>query len=290
MCKISVIIAVNNAEDYIAESIESVLNQSFKDFELIIIDYGSTDNTFSIIHSYSYKDKRIHLIENGSDYIQSLNLGLKLSKGKYIVRMNSDDLMHIDKLKLNHSTMEEFPEITVCSSWVTIIGERINRRIYDENISGLIQLPLIQMILNDTTFNVSSIIRKSFITEHHLFYKEYTHAEDYKLLAEIANLNGTFYMESQPLLYGRINDTKISRKQRLEKLQAISKIKKEILYSLCNKNEAYPALVSLCNAYFELAHQELVSEDEVYKILHSLFLNNKIKQIVTAKEFFDEAF
>ena len=80
--EISVLMPVYNAEKYVAEAIESTLKQSFQDFEFLIIDDGSTDNTLSIIRSY--KDQRINVITNEHNLVQSLNLGLKEAKGKYI--------------------------------------------------------------------------------------------------------------------------------------------------------------------------------------------------------------
>lgn len=266
--------AVCNDEDYLAESIESILRQSFEEFELLIIDYGSTDNTKAIIRSY--RDERIYLID-GCDYIQSLNIGLKAAKGKYFVHMNSDDIMHVDRLKLHYSTMEEFSEITVCNSWTIIFGKNMNRRIADECAAGVIGKPLLKMIDNDIIFNNGSMVRHSFMTEHQLVYENYAYAEDFKLSVEIAKLGGAFYMETQPLLYKRMTDTKISRKQRSEKLRSISKIKREILGSLCGKNEAYPVLAAVCNSYFELASQELVSDKGMFEALHSLFIKNANK-------------
>ena len=114
MSSISVVMSTSNAKVYIAESVESVLKQSFSDFELIVISDSSTDNNIkSIINSYH--DKRIRLIDNDHDYIQSLNSGIRASKGKYIALMNAGDIMHADRLKIQYSIMEEFPDITVCS-------------------------------------------------------------------------------------------------------------------------------------------------------------------------------
>jgi len=155
-----------NAEDTIAESIESVLKQSFQNFEFIIVNDGSTDNTRSIINSYN--DKRIRLIDNEHDTVQSLNIGLKVSTGKYIARMDAGDIMHIDRLKLQHSIMEEFPEITICSCWETVFGKKMPKRIVEQQLSGLVELPLVQLLLNDERINPVYTIRKSFIVEHNL--------------------------------------------------------------------------------------------------------------------------
>jgi glycosyltransferase involved in cell wall biosynthesis len=263
-----------NAEKTIAEAIESVLKQSFPDFEFIIVSDGLTDNIRSIISSYD--DKRIRLVGGDQDQIQSINSGIKASTGKFIAFMDADSLMHVDRLKIQHSMMEEFPEITICSSWETVFGKNIPQRITRQKISGWMEFPLAQLLIEDITVNHAYMVRRSFIETHVLLYKNCERAENFKFWVEIAKLNGGFYIDSQPLVYRRIDDTKISGKHRLEKLQSISKIKKEILYFLCNKfQETYPALVSLCNSYYELLDQKLVSEDDILTLFHSLFIKNK---------------
>lgn len=88
---ISVCIPVYNASRYLCECIDSILSQSFVNFELLVVDDGSTDDSVEIIRSYS--DSRIRLIENKHDYIGSLNLLLQEARGKYIARMDADDVM-----------------------------------------------------------------------------------------------------------------------------------------------------------------------------------------------------
>ena len=86
--KVSVLISVYNGEYYLKEAVDSILNQTFRDFEFIIIDDGSTDNTNHIIKSYS--DFRIRLIENEKNIglTKSLNRGIDLCRGEYIARMD----------------------------------------------------------------------------------------------------------------------------------------------------------------------------------------------------------
>lgn len=88
---ISICMPVYNASRYLRDCIDSILSQSFTDFELLIVDDGSTDDSVEIIRSYS--DSRIRLIENKHDYIGSLNLLLQEARGKYIARMDADDVI-----------------------------------------------------------------------------------------------------------------------------------------------------------------------------------------------------
>ena len=126
--KISVIMAVYNAEKYIDESIKSTLNQTFKDFEFIIIDDCSTDNSLYIIKKYREKNRRIVLISNKKNIglIRSLNKGLKIARGKYIVRIDADDISLPDRFKIQFNYLEERPEIFLVGSSAYIIDEEDN--------------------------------------------------------------------------------------------------------------------------------------------------------------------
>ena len=275
MSAISIVMTAYNAEETIAEAIESILNQSFTDFEFIIVNDGSTDSTRSIIGSYD--DKRIRLIDNEHDYIQSLNTGLKASTGKYIARMDADDISHIDRFKLQYSIMEESPEITVCCSWMFMFGEKAPSKIFEQNISGIIESPLVQLFLDDFIINPTAMIRNSFVKEHNLLYENYMCAEDYKYWVDVAMFNGVFYVDSQPLVYKRVADSQITIKYRDIQIETTSKIKKEIIHALCHENKECPALMSLCNAYYELLDQKLISESGIVLTLYSLFMQNKDK-------------
>ena len=103
---ISVILPVYNCEKYIRDSIQSILDQVFNDFELIIINDGSTDNTFGIIKSFS--DDRIILVNQVNHGLTfSLNVGLSLAKGKYIARMDADDISLPDRFKKQVNFLSE---------------------------------------------------------------------------------------------------------------------------------------------------------------------------------------
>ena len=92
--KVSVLMPAYNVEKYVGEAIESILNQTFKDFEFIIINDGSTDNTPKIIKEYAKKDKRIKFIDNKKNkgFIASLNECLDNATGEYVAKMDSDDI------------------------------------------------------------------------------------------------------------------------------------------------------------------------------------------------------
>ena len=115
--KVTVLLPVFNGERYLAEAIESVLNQTFQEFELLVFNDGSTDRTSEVVKSY--KNSRIRLINNHSNLglIKTLNRGLKLAKGKYIARMDADDIMLPKRLELQSRYLDTNGHICVIGSW-----------------------------------------------------------------------------------------------------------------------------------------------------------------------------
>lgn len=122
MIAITVLMAAYNAELYIRESIESVLYQSFTDFELIIINDGSSDNTENII--CSFKDRRIRCFSQvNAGLAKSLNKGLHLAKGKYVARIDADDICYKHRLSEQFFFMESNPDYVICGSFADVIDE-----------------------------------------------------------------------------------------------------------------------------------------------------------------------
>lgn len=116
--QISVILPAYNAEKYLHDAIDSILNQTYTNFELIILNDGSTDKTEEIILSYS--DPRIRYVKNKQNLklIKTLNKGIELAKGKYIARMDADDISLPNRFQVEYDFMESNPNISACSSKV----------------------------------------------------------------------------------------------------------------------------------------------------------------------------
>ncbi len=122
--ELSIIIPVFNREKYIEETVLSLLAQSFDDFELIIIDDGSTDNSLRIINSF--RDPRIKIIENyqNKGIVYSRNAGLKLAKGNFIAPFDSDDIALPDKFEKQIKFLKENPDFGMVGSWVKLIDSK----------------------------------------------------------------------------------------------------------------------------------------------------------------------
>ncbi len=122
MPKVSVIMPVYNGEKYLREAVDSILSQTLADFELIIIDDGSTDKTAEIVNSY--QDARVIYIknENNLGISRSLNRGLELAQGEYIARMDADDISLPTRLEKQIDYMERHPQIVVCGTRLSLFG------------------------------------------------------------------------------------------------------------------------------------------------------------------------
>ena len=174
---VSVLMSAYNAEKYVGEAIESILNQTFKDYEFIIIDDASTDKTLSQIKNYT--DNRIVIIQNEKNLklAASLNKGLRIAKGKYIARMDADDISDLTRLEKQFDFLERYPEIDICGTAMQLFGNEKGTRYYrrkDKEIKA-------GMIWAGTISHGTVLMRHDKIIKHKLFYDETFHVgQDWK--------------------------------------------------------------------------------------------------------------
>ncbi|MDA3838912.1 MAG: glycosyltransferase, partial [Candidatus Delongbacteria bacterium] len=178
--KISVIMSVYNSEKFLREAIDSILDQSFSDFEFIITDDCSTDNSLKILKEYSIKDDRIVLLKNSENIglTKNLNRMLDIAKGKYIARMDADDISLSNRFEMQFDFMENNPEIGVLGSNIRYFGmiDRITNHPLEHNEIkvGL----LFKCVMN----HPSIIFRKEVIDKHNFRYDEnFKISQDYEL-------------------------------------------------------------------------------------------------------------
>lgn len=264
---------VYNGEEYIREAIKSVLEQSFEDFELIIIDDGSTDGTKGIIRSFD--DKRIKLIENRHDFIGTLNMGLQRSTGKYIARMDADDIMHPDRLKIQYAIMEEEPEITVCGSWMQLWGKEINQTHIVQTVNGKIENPLLALLKQNVIFHPTVMLRRSFIESHSIVYRNVPLAEDYDMWIAIALQQGVFYVESQALLYYRISKKQVSVVNKEAQYESSLQLRLKVLSHLFERNSQYSELSLLSAMLKQCGNDSLIMKEDILSFCHSIFSYNE---------------
>ncbi len=125
MPKVSVVMPVYNGEEYLPEAMESVLNQTMRDFEFIIVEeFGNSSECHGILERYAAQDRRIKLIQNTSrlGIAESLNVGLQASSGEYIARMDGDDISGLDRFQVQSAFMDLYPDIDICGIIPTVIN------------------------------------------------------------------------------------------------------------------------------------------------------------------------
>ncbi len=236
---VSVVMSCYNRKDYIAESIESILNQTYSDFEFIILDNASTDGTSDIIKDFASKDKRIVYIQNEKNkgLITNLNTGLSLARGKYIARMDDDDISYITRFQKQIEFMDSHPDIAVCGTYIETFGE--------ENVDPWVKdsdSDILAILINffNPMCHPTVMIRKSFLTEHNLSYNlEDLYAEEYGLWKEIIIHKGKLANIPEVLLKYRTHKKRLSSENSTAKIQTKNalKIKKELLSRFFNKKE-----------------------------------------------------
>ena len=197
--KVTVLMPVYNGEKYLKKAIESILNQTFKNFELLIIDDGSMDSSVEIIKSYA--DPRIKLIHNDKNLNlpESLNKGIDIAQTEYIARMDADDISLPHRLETQVKFMNENPNIDVCGSFVKRLDKQ--RQIIwkfpteDSHIkAGL----LFKCCLSHPTI----MMRTSSIKKYNLYYSvDYIKCEDYEFWARASEFLNFANIEDPLLLY-----------------------------------------------------------------------------------------
>lgn len=197
MPKISVVMPVYNGEKFLREAIDSILNQTFSDFEFIIINDCSTDETEQIIKSYD--DKRIVYVKNDNNMgvAASLNRGFDLAKGEYIARMDADDISLPQRFKAQTEFMDNNPDIAVCGCETELFGDTDKKDTY--TVFGRENMK-INLLFSSCLCHPAVMLRRSVIEKEHYRYDNYfDKLEDYELWTRIIlkydfdNIHGVYF-------------------------------------------------------------------------------------------------
>ncbi|MCM1294201.1 MAG: glycosyltransferase family 2 protein [Muribaculaceae bacterium] len=250
MPKVSVLMPAYNSAKYISVAIDSILNQTFTDFELIIINDGSTDNTAEIVHKYT--DTRIKFIDNTQNQglIAVLNQGLDLCAGEYIARMDSDDISMPERLAKQVAYMDANPDVCVVGAWIQMFGDKNKQIKYPESVKLFDLLIYGSQVAHPTSMLRTSVLRKNNIR----YDSAYLHAEDYGLWATLAKY-GKIHNLQQVLLKYRYHKSSVSVLHHQTQMQNANLVRKNILKPLLSNQADADKIVSLTtelNQYFYL--------------------------------------
>lgn len=179
--KVSVIMSVYNGMPYLKEAVKSILNQTYKNLEFIIVNDASADSSWEYLKSL--KDKRIKLIKNKKNLglAKSLNIALRQAQGDFIARMDADDISLPRRFQEQLKFLVKHPAIDICGSWVDLIDEK--GRIIGEKKFPLKDEEIKRVLVRfNPMIHPTSMGKKSFFTQLQGYREEYDGAEDYDLL------------------------------------------------------------------------------------------------------------
>jgi hypothetical protein len=219
---VSVVMSVFNGERFLREAIDSILSQTFRDFEFIVINDGSTDGTASILESYAKSDARVRVYyQESKGLIESLNRGCSLAQGKYIARMDADDIAVKDRLMCQVTFMEEHPEVGVLGGaveYVDATGKLLLTSYLPSEDSDIRSV-----LLCDVPFaHPTVLIRKEIFRSVGGYRRAFQDAEDFDLWLRIAERCKLANLKAVVLKY-RIHPEQVScRKLRQQVLSVLA--------------------------------------------------------------------
>lgn len=259
---ISVVMSVYNGNNFLEEAILSILNQTLTNFEFIIIDDHSTDNSLEIIHSYKLIDDRIKILRNDTNLglARSLNKGIKLAKGEVIVRMDADDISLKDRLKYQYDYIKKNKNCIILGTNYHIIDE-FGNYIYTSN-QALNNKEIKSKLPYQCPFMHPTIMFRKYINGVIVQYPDFPIAQDLFLYNKLSK-NGEFCNLKDTLLNYRLTPDASTRRN--------SKAKKIIVEAL----EYYNKNKNISESYKRLINENLKHTKKEYKKYNYYLLLSK---------------
>jgi glycosyltransferase involved in cell wall biosynthesis len=240
---VTVLMSVYNGEWYLGEAIGSILNQTFSDFEFLIINDASKDHSREII--LSYPDPRIRLIDNEANIglTRSLNKGLEIARGKYIARMDADDISMPERLNKQVRFMEDNPEIHVLGSWAWVIDE--NGKITGE-LKTLTDFDMlfVEVFLSNPIVHSSTLMRTHFVKKIGGYDERFERTQDYDLWVRVIANGGKILNVPKFLLKYRNHLENVSTKKSKQQ-EDLAQLAIKNAYQLILKQDVNPDTISL---------------------------------------------
>lgn len=230
---VSILLPCYNAENYISEALESLINQTYKHLEIILINDGSTDNTMSICEEYAKKDERISIFVNDQNMglIYTLNKAVTLAKGEFIARMDADDISHPNRIERQVQYLEQHDSIS-------ILGTRASASWKELATAPFFYLQPETIALTaylKQPFFHGSVMARAPVFKENQYSMEYPHSEDFELWLrlidqghQVANLNEVLYIY-------RKNESGVSQSNEIAQMQSHAKASKKYLEKLLHE-------------------------------------------------------
>ena len=295
---ISVIVPVYNVEKYLNRCIDSILNQTFKQTEIILIDDGSTDNSSIICDEYCDRYENIKVIHKKNNRVAAArNDGIKIATGKYIALVDSDDWIDPNMLEEMYNKAEEFhTDITMCDfrkvgveSEYTI-SQPIREGYYDRNMIESELFPCLIMFENiefpPTISNWTCLFRREFLIENGLFYDKDIHYCEDSIFGSKAmyNANGFYYMKNKYFYNYFYNPNSTTSTCNMKKWDSYLIINQRLKEYFKDSKFNFSRQIKINMLYFtlnflgEIKNTDLVLEEKRKKC-YEIFNDKHVKQI-----------
>ncbi len=226
---VSIILPVYNAEEYVSMAIQSILHQTYTDFELIIINDGSSDNSLAIIDSFV--DRRIRRIsQENKGLVNSLNYGISISKGEFIARMDADDVSHPSRLQLQVNEFRKNKKLVLCSASIIAFSDSGIRKyrffpLSNDEIRA-------EFLFNSGIVHPLAMFKASIVSENNItFDPSYDYCEDYRFFFELLQYGEALNLPKFLLDYRLLPTSQTAKGNQsiLDRFEKISLIQQEVL-------------------------------------------------------------
>lgn len=258
MPKVSVIIPTYNREDFVEETIQSVLNQTYKDFEVIVVDDGSTDNTKKKLEKFNSKIKLIE--QKKSERAIARNNGVKNANGEYIAFLDSDDLWHKDKLEKQVEVLDKNKEyILIYCQCLRINENGLTIKPAKRQLNGYSGYVYEKLLMRNFITSPTPLVKKGYLEKINGFHTKYIPYEDWEFWLRLSLL-GKFYFIKEPLAYYRVHKSQSVKQAKAEKIEEVTTVLLENSFKLKNISEKIKNK-SLGLANLRFAYWYLISGD-----------------------------
>lgn len=281
---IDIIMPCYNAENFIENTIQSVLCQTDKDFRLICVDDCSKDKTYQKLQQLAQQDSRITVLRNEHNcgIAATRNIGIKEGNGEFIAFLDDDDIMPPNRLKIGRAYLEKNHNVGVVAGNYLIFNEEGNRKVvHKERFFSAKEvraiLPFVNIIPNGST-----LIRREIIENNHIYFHEEYGIEDYHFYAELSRVTDIDVL-SDVLLEHRVTTTQyssvcVNSKQRFQKRQeAFNRVHKLLMYNIIDR--CHHRDMEIYTRFM----QENIKDIKAKEVIRLYFAMQRLKKAVKTK-------
>ena len=264
---VSVVMPAFNAAEFIDEAISSILEQTFRDFEFIIVDDGSTDDTADILQKYAGADGRVRVFRQANQgVIAALNCGCRMAQGQFIARMDADDVSLPQRFDRQLEFLKGHPEIGILGTWASEIDKQ-------GSVIGTWCLPASPKVLKWTHFfrvgviHPTVLMRREILEKVNFYRPEAMYADDWDLWLRASAIT-EFGNTPEILFKYRISGKNISKRLRQECLEAPIKLLVPFISNFLNESTSIEAVVGLRGSQLASLRQIQLTAALLEKLYH----------------------